>query len=186
MTAGRFLVLFAATLAVVPWAPLPVLVAWAFGSLLLGWRWAPGALRLFVKPWFLGSVGLLVLGMLVLLPGAPPGVRLAWLGRFLLRALILVLWLQMLRQRVSPAALVRVLHRLGLSGLAPLLTLSLFLLPRLVEDLQESWALFSLWVPSRRLRLRRLPGFLASVVVRAARIADDLTLALTLTWREPE
>ncbi len=186
MTAERFLFLFFLTLMGVPWAPVPILVAWALFSLFLGYRWARSALQVLLRPWFLGSLLLLVLGMAVVLPAASPAVRLAWMGRFLLRALILVLWLQMLRHRVSPAALVQLLRRLGLKSLAPLLTLSLFLLPRLMEDLQESWALFTLWVPSRRQRLLKMPHFLGSVVVQAARIAHDLTLALTLLRRPEE
>jgi len=180
-----FLWLFVLTLVVVPWAPLPVLGIWAGITGLLALRWAPRSLRVFLKPWFLGSMALLVLGMVMLLPGVPWGPRLRWIARFLLRAWILILWLQFLRHRVSPQALVRLLRRTPMAPLAPLLTLSLYLLPRLVEDLAESWALFAVWIPGRWQRWKALPLFLTSVVQQAVRVAEDLTLAITLEERRP-
>ncbi len=181
-----FLWLFLLTLLGVPWMPLPLLVLWAGGTLFLALRWAPGSLRVFLKPWFLGSVALLALGMVLLLPAAPLILRIRWLGRFLLRAWILILWLQFLRYRVSPQALVRGLRRTPLAPLAPLMTLAVYLLPLLVEDLSASWALFVVWMPSRWRRWRAGPLYLASVVQQAVRIAEDLSLALFLVRQSRE
>ena len=180
MSTRGFLWLLLLTLITVPWAPMALLAVWAVVTLVLAIRWAPRSLRVFGKPWFLGSMAVLVVGMAVLLPGVSVVQRFLWIARFLLRAWILILWLQLLRYRVSPQALVRHLRSTPLAPLAPLLTLSVFLLPRLMEDLAESWALFSVWVPSRWRRLRALPLFLTSVVQQAVRVAEDLSLALTL------
>ncbi len=182
MNTNLFLLLFVGTLVTVPWLPLPWLVFWTVITLVLTLRGAPQALRVILRPWFLGSTALMALAVFVLLPGVPVAQRGAWIARFLLRAWILILWLQLLRHQVSPYALVRLLRKTPVRSWVPLVVLSLFLLPRLMEEVTESWNLYRVWMGGRR--WRSVPRFLMSVVQQAVRIAEDLTLALVLVLRE--